>query len=143
VCLGVKPKLFHGTGYFMILAGWIMTGFLALFMAGASAMPKFLGLEAAVNSMKELGWSPNFLLMFGLLELGFTILFLIPRTSLFGAILLTGLFGGAIASHLRVGNPLFSHTLFPVYLGIFMWLSLGLRDVGLRTFLFSFFQSKP
>ena len=119
----------------MKLAGWIMTGLLALFMVGASATPKFLGLEAAVTSMVELGWSPGYLLMLGLMEVGFTLLFVIPRTSLWGAILLTGLFGGAMASHLRVGNPLFSHVLFTVYLGAFMWLSLWLRDERLRAHL--------
>ena len=52
-----------------------------------------------------------------------------------GAILLTGLFGGAMASHLRVGNPLFSHTLFTFYLGALMWLSLWLRDERFRAYI--------
>ncbi len=126
----------------MTLAGWIMTGFLALFMVAASALPKFLGAEAAVNSLTELGWSPTYLLVLGLMEVGFTLLFVIPRTSFFGAILLTALFGGAMASHLRVGNPLVSHSLFSAYLGIFMWLSLALRNEGLRSYLLSLFQGK-
>lgn len=117
--------------------GWIMTGLLALFMLGASATPKFLGIEVAVDSMVELGWPPNYLLMLGVLEVVLTILFVIPRTSFLGAILLTGLFGGAMASQLRVGSPLFSQTLFSLYLGIFMWLSLWLRDERLRTYLAS------
>ncbi len=125
----------------MILAGWITTGLLALFMLGASATPKFLRLNAAINSMTELGWSSNYLLMLGLLEVVLTILFVIPRTSMLGAILLTGLFGGAMASHLRVGNPLVSHTLFPLYLGAFMWLSLWLRDEQFRTYLASLTQN--
>lgn len=121
----------------MIIAGWIMTGLLALFLIGASATPKFLNLEAAINSMTELGWSTDHLLMLGLLEVILTILFIIPRTSLLGAVLLTGLFGGAMASHLRVGNPLFSHTLFTIYLGAFMWISLWLRDEGFRAYVAS------
>jgi hypothetical protein len=57
-----------------------------------------------------------------------TILYIIPRTAILGAVLLTGYLGGAVASHVRVGNPLFSHTLFPIYVGIFIWLGLYLRD---------------
>ncbi len=125
----------------MTLAGWITTGLLALFMVGASATPKFLKLDAAIDSMTALGWSANYLLMLGLLEVVLTILFVIPRTSLLGAILLTGLFGGAMASHLRVGSPLFSHTLFPLYLGAFMWLSLWLRDERFRSYLASLTQN--
>jgi hypothetical protein len=115
--------------------GWIMTGLLVLFLLGASATPKFLNLEAAITSMTDLGWSPDYLLLLGVLEVLLTILFVIPKTGLLGAILLTGLFGGAMASHLRVGNPLFSHTLFTIYLGAFMWISLWLRDERLRTYL--------
>lgn len=117
--------------------GWIMTGLFVLFMLGASVTPKLLTLDAAVTSLTDLGWSPDYLLLFGVLELVLTILFIIPRTSLLGAVLLTGLFGGAMASHLRVGNPLFSHTLFTIYLGTFMWLSLWLRDERLRAYLAS------
>jgi DoxX-like family len=125
----------------MKLAGWIMTGLFVLFMLGASATPKFLRIEAALESMEVLGWSPDYLLLLGVLEVVLTILFVIPRTSFLGAILLMSLFGGAMASHLRVGNPLFSHTLFPVYLGVFMWASLWLRDERLRSCLASFYKN--
>jgi len=119
----------------MKIAGWIMTGLLVLFMLGASATPKFLNLEAAITSMNDLGWSPDYLLLLGVLEVLLTILFVIPKTGFLGAILLTGLYGGAMATNLRVGNPLFSFTLFPLYLGIFMWISLWLRDERLRAYL--------
>jgi hypothetical protein len=115
--------------------GWVMTGLLVLFMLGASVTPKLLNLEAAINSMTELGWSTDYLFMLGVLEVILTLLFVIPRTGLLGAVLLTGLFGGAMASHLRVGNPLLSHTLFTIYLGAFMWISLWLRDERLRAYL--------
>lgn len=59
-------------------------------------------------------------------------LYLIPRTAILGAVLFTGVFGGAIASHLRLGDPLFSHVLFGVYLGLFAWGGLWLRDPALR-----------
>ena len=67
-----------------------------------------------------------------MVELGCLVLFAIPRTSLLGAILTSALLGGAIASHLRAGSPLFSHTLFGVYLGLVMWGGLWLRDASLR-----------
>ncbi|HMF53919.1 MAG TPA: DoxX family protein, partial [Edaphobacter sp.] len=62
-----------------------------------------------------------------------TILYAIPRTSVFGAILLTGYLGGAIALQLRVGNPLFSHVLFPVYIALLIWGGIFLRENRLRT----------
>jgi hypothetical protein len=60
------------------------------------------------------------------------ILYAIPQTSVFGAILLTGYLGGAVATHVRVGDPLFSHVLFPVYLGVLIWLGIYLRDARMR-----------
>jgi hypothetical protein len=116
----------------MIKAGWIMTALFALFMLGASVAPKLLGLQAAVDPMIELEWSPDYLLLIGLIELACTVLFIIPRTSLLGAVVMTGLLGGALASHLRADSPMFSHTLFSIYLGVFMWLALWLRDENLR-----------
>jgi hypothetical protein len=81
-----------------------------------------------------LGWPPKYLLLIGIMELAFVVLYLIPRTSLVGAVLMTGLLGGAIASQLRAESPLFSHTLFGIYLGAFMWLALWLRDPELRMY---------
>ena len=74
------------------------------------------------------GWSVGL----GVLTLVCTLLYAVPRTSVLGAILLTGLFGGAMATHLRVGSPLFSHLLFGLYLGLLMWGGLYLRDARLR-----------
>ena len=59
-------------------------------------------------------------------------LYLVPRTAVLGAVLLTGYLGGAVAIHLRVGDPLASHTLFPVWVGALLWLGLGLRDARVR-----------
>lgn len=116
----------------MTRAGWIMTGLFALFMLGASVAPKFLGLAAATDSLVAIGWAPDHLLLIGALELLATVLFLLPRTGLAGAALMTAILGGALASHLRAGSPLFSHTLFSVYLGVFMWAALYLRDERIR-----------
>jgi len=68
----------------------------------------------------------------GVLLLACTLLYAVPRTAVLGAILLTGYLGGAVATHLRVGDPLFSHVLFGVYMGVALWLGLYLRDARLR-----------
>jgi hypothetical protein len=115
--------------------GWIMTGLVVLFMLGASVTPKFLHMQAAADSMSQLGWPVKYLLFIGAMELLFTILFAIPRTGLIGAVLMTGLLGGALASNLRADMPMASHTLFSIYLGAFMWLALWLRDPRLRGYL--------
>lgn len=82
--------------------------------------------------MAELGWPPGYAFSIGILELSCVVLYLMPKTSIFGAILTMGLLGGAMATHIRVGNPLFSHVLFPVYVGLFMWGGLWLRTPQLR-----------
>jgi hypothetical protein len=61
-----------------------------------------------------------------------TVLYMVPQTAVLGAILLTGYLGGAVATHMRVGSPLFTHVLFGVYLGILLWGGLYLRDARLR-----------
>jgi hypothetical protein len=119
----------------MTRAGWILTAVFTLFMLGASVAPKFAGAAAAVDALTAIGWSPRFLPFIGTLELAFVILFLVPRTALIGAVLMTGLLGGAMASHLRADSPLFSHTLFGLYLGVLMWAALWLRDPRLRAYL--------
>jgi hypothetical protein len=116
----------------MVKAGWIMTALFTLFMLGASVAPKLLGLSAATDAMTQIGWPTEHLLMIGIIELVLTVLFLVPRTALLAAILMMGLLGGALASHLRAGSPLFSHILFSIYLGTFMWVALWLRDESLR-----------
>ncbi len=116
----------------MAKAGWIMTGLLVLFMLGASVTPKFMQMQAAIDSMNQLGWPVKYLLLIGAMELLFTVLFAIPRTGLLGAVLMTGLLGGALATNLRADMPMASHTLFSIYLGVFMWVALWLRDARLR-----------
>lgn len=119
----------------MARAGWTMTVLLLLFLLPASVAPKFLNAAGAVDALSALGWPTRHLLLLGLIELGCVILFVIPRTALLGAIVMTGLLGGAIASHLRADSPLFTHTLFGIYLGLFMWSALWLRDGRLRLLL--------
>ena len=125
-------------------AGWIMTGLLVAFMLAASVAPKLMGAAAAVDSLTAIGWSADYLLCLGLLELLLVVLFAVPRTGPLGAVLFTALLGGTVASHLRAGSPVFSHTLFGVYLGLFMWVALYLRDPLFRAFVReSLFARKP
>jgi hypothetical protein len=88
-----------------------------------------------LQSVAQLGLQPGLLTAIGILLLICTVLYVIPATSILGAVLLTGYLGGAISLQLRVGNPLFGYVLFPVYLGIFMWTGLCLRESRLLSLL--------
>lgn len=116
----------------MKIAGWVLSGLIALFMLGASVAPKLLQMDVALEPMAVVGWPAKYLVLIGVIELACVVLFLIPRTALLGAVLFTGLLGGALAANLRVDNPLFSHTLFSLYLGAAVWLALWLRDARVR-----------
>jgi hypothetical protein len=112
--------------------GRTLTGLFALFMLGASIAPKLLLMPIAEQTMAQLGWPAGYAFMIGLIELACLILYLVPRTSVLGAVLMMGLLGGAMATQIRAGSPLFSHILFSVYLGLFMWGGLWLRNPQLR-----------
>lgn len=112
--------------------GWGLSGLFGLFMLGASVTPKLIGMAAAEESMVALGWQGSPLLLIGVLELAGTLLYLLPATGVLGAALLMSIFGGAIATNLQGNAPLYSHTLFSVYLGILMWGGLILRDPRIR-----------
>jgi hypothetical protein len=116
----------------MLWTGRALTGLFALFMLGASIAPKLLGMPIAEETMTQLGWPKGYVLMIGVMELAFLLLYLYPRTSVFGAVMMMGLLGGAMATQVRAGSPLFSHILFSLYLGLFMWGGLWLRDARLR-----------
>jgi hypothetical protein len=116
----------------MTRVGYVLSGLFALFMLGASAAPKLLGLPVVEETMAGLGWPLGWGLPIGIIEVALVLLYLYPRTSVLGAVLTTALLGGAMATHLRVGSPLFSHVLFSIYLALFMWGGLWLRDPTLR-----------
>ncbi|RVB81163.1 DoxX family protein, partial [Mesorhizobium sp. M7A.F.Ca.CA.002.04.1.1] len=113
--------------------GRALSGVIVLFMIfdGAIKLPP---LDIVIQTMVPLGWpaDPNVARMLGVIGLISTALYALPRTSVLGAILLTAYMGGAIATNVRVDNPLFSHILFGVYLGIILWGGLYLRDSRLR-----------
>jgi hypothetical protein len=116
----------------MIWGGRILTGMFALFMFGASIAPKLLHMPIAEETMAQLGWPSGYAFAIGIVELALLILYLIPRSSVLGAVLFMALFGGAMATQIRAGNPLFSHILFSVYLSLAMWGGLWLRSPRLR-----------
>ncbi|HEY0624903.1 DoxX family protein [Sphingomonas sp.] len=126
----------------MLWTGRVLTGLFALFMLGASVAPKLMMLPVAEQTMAQLGWPAGYAFAIGLLELALVILYLVPRTSLLGAVLMMGLLGGAMATQVRAEMPLFSNILFSVYLGLFMWGGLWLRDPQLRA-LFPFRTTNP
>ena len=116
---------------------WIGRGLSALFvllMVGDSAI-KLLQLGVVSDALRELGYAPELGLPIGVLQAVLLILYLVTRTSVLGAVLLTGLFGGAFAAHLRVNSPFFTHDMFGVYLGVLAWAGLWLRDARLRALL--------
>jgi hypothetical protein len=116
----------------MLWSGRVLSGLYVLFMLGASAAPKLLELPVAEATMAELGWPVGYAFAIGVLELTLVVLYLIPRTSVFGAVLTMGLLGGAMATQLRAESPLYSHVLFSLYVGLFMWGGLWLRHPELR-----------
>jgi hypothetical protein len=87
---------------------------------------------ALVEGTKQLGYQPQAMPVIGTILLLCVVLYAIPRTSVIGALLLTGYLGGAVATHVRVGNPLFSHILFPIYVAVMVWGGLYLRNEKLR-----------
>jgi len=88
---------------------------------------KLLHPPMVVEGTEKLGFPESSILVTAILLLGSLVLHLVPRTAVLGAVLLTGYLGGAVATHLRVGDPVFSHTVFPVYVGVLIWAGLVLR----------------
>lgn len=116
--------------------GRTLSALVILFLVMDAGM-KIAALPIVTESAVMIGWTanPGFWRAMGLLLLVITALYAWPRTAILGAILLTGFLGGAVATHLRMGDPLFSHTLFGVYLGIALWGGLWLRDARVRNLL--------
>ena len=114
--------------------GWVVSGLVGAFLA-MSASFKFFTPDIVRETMSGLGWPAHHDLMIGIIETVCVILYIIPQTAVLGAILETALLGGAIATNVRVDNPLFSHELFGVYLGLMIWGGLWLRDSRLRALL--------
>jgi len=120
----------------LTIAGWVLSGIVILFCVMDAGL-KLVAPQFAIDNSPPLGWppDPDAYRGLGITLLVSVLLYAVPRTAVIGAILLTGYFGGAIAAHVRVGSPLFSHILFGAYLGVFAWGGLWLREPRLRTLL--------
>jgi hypothetical protein len=118
----------------MAIAGWVVSGLVGAFLA-MSAGFKFFTPDIVRETMGGLGWPAHHDLMIGVIETVCVVLYLVPQTAVLEAVLETALLGGAIATNVRVDNPLISHELFGVYLGVLVWLGLWLRDPRVRALL--------
>ena len=110
---------------------------LVILFALVDAGMKLMQAPAVLDATADIGWPAASVVPLGLLLLLCTMLYAWPRTSVLGAILLTAYLGGAVATHWRLGNPVFSHVLFGVYIGVMTWAGLYLRSKRLRSALFS------
>lgn len=117
-----------------LIAGRVLSGLVILFLLFDAGL-KLVSPETAIKySPPGLGWplEVGTMYLLGFLLLIPTLLYIWPRTAILGAILITGYLGGAIGTHVRIDSPLFSHSLFGVYLGLMLWGGLWLRDPRLR-----------
>ena len=114
-----------------VIVGRALSALAILFLAFDTAI-KLAGMSVVAETLSSLGYSADLGFTIGVVELVCLVLYAVPRTAVLGAILLTALFGGGIATHIRVGSPVFTHILFGVYLGLFVWGGLYLRSARLR-----------
>ena len=114
--------------------GRLLSGLAVLFLLFDST-GKLLQVQPVIDGTIRLGYPRDIVFSLGVILLSCVVAYVIPRTSVLGALLLTGYLGGAVATHVRVVNPLFSHVLFPTYVAALLWGGLVLRDVRLRSFL--------
>jgi DoxX-like family len=122
-------------GYGLYRAGWAMTGLAIAFLLMDASM-KLLALPVVLQAQAELGFEGEGMARgLGAILLACTLLYAAPQTAVLGAIMLTGYLGGAVAVKLRVGDPLFTHVLFGVYVGVLVWGGIYLRDARLRQIL--------
>ena len=117
-----------------VWTGRVISGLAVAFLVFDS-VGKLLEVQPVIEGTKQLGYPPEVVFDLGVTLLACVLAYLVPRTSVLGAVLLTGYLGGAVATQVRVGNPLFTHVLFPTYVAALLWGGLMLRDVRLRAFL--------
>jgi hypothetical protein len=124
----------RSTGRARLWTGRVLTSLVTAFLLFDVTL-KLLHPPMVVEGTAKLGYPESSILVTGLLLLACLVLHLLPRTAVLGAVLLTGYLGGAVATHLRVGDPVFSHTVFPVYVGALIWAGLVLRRPSLAPLL--------
>jgi hypothetical protein len=115
-------------------AGLVLTGLAVVFLAFDTGI-KVLALGPAVEGTTALGYPASAVRIIGVVQLACLALYLYPPTAVLGAVLFTGYLGGAIATHVRVGSPLLTHILFPLYVAGLVWGGLYLREARLRALL--------
>ena len=118
----------------LVWSGRILSGIAIAFLL-FDAFGKLMRVAPVLEGSAKLGYSESTVFTMGILLLVGIVLYLIPQTSLLGAVYLAAFLGGAVASHYRVGNPLASHVLFPVYVAAFLWCGLALRNPRLLSLL--------
>ena len=123
--VGSKRRLWIGR-----VLSWIAILFLLFDSSG-----KLFEVPPAIEGTVQLGYPPDIVFDLGVTLLSCVVTYMIPRSSLLGAVLLTAYLGGAVATHVRVGSPLFTHVLFPTYVAALLWCGLILRDARLVEFL--------
>lgn len=106
------------------IAGWILSALLVGFLLFSAAGKLVIDFPNKEKMMANLGWTIESIKPIGYLEIALALLFLIPRAAFIGAVLLTAYLGGATCTHVRVSEPF----VFPVVLGVLVWIALGLRD---------------
>ena len=120
------------TPKWMRWTGWVLTALFTLFLLMDASM-KVIKAQVVIDTTAKMQLPESMIVPIGVIELACLALYLWPRTAVLGAVLFTGVMGGAISAHWRLGDPLFSHVLFGVYLGAVMWGGLWLRDARLRS----------
>ena len=115
----------------MLWTGRVMSGLVIAFLIFDVGL-KLVGHPLVAETMVQIGWPAAMGFTIGVIEAICLVLYVVPQTAVLGAILWTAVLGGAVATHLRIADPLFSHTLFGVYLGLLMWGGLFFRDARLR-----------
>ena len=117
-----------------VWTGRVLTALTAAFLAFSGGI-KLAGHPSVAETLGGLGWPTSYALPIGILELVIVVLYVVPRTAVLGALLMTGLLRAAMATHIRVGSPLYSHILFELYMAVFAWAGLWLREPRLRALL--------
>lgn len=106
------------------IAGWVLSVLIALFLIGASGIPKFVDFEGRDEMFAKMGWDVETVKYIGVVEIALAVLLLVPRAAFLAAVLLTAYYGGAVATHVRINDPFW----FPIVFGVLTWVAVGLRD---------------
>ena len=117
-----------------VVVGRVLSG-LAIAFLTFDSVGKLLRVQPVIDGTVQLGYPTSIIIPLGIVLLSCVLIYAVPRTSVIGAMLLTGYLGGAVATHARLEHPLLSHTLFPIYVAVIIWAGLVLRDARLRILL--------